>query len=321
MTHAGPRFRFAPTPSHALHLGNAVAALIGWAAARAAQGRFIVRVEDIDQGRARPHYIEGGLDALEWLGLDWDEGPRVGGPVGPYTQSERLDLYDQRLAQLAQARASYICTCSRAEIRSAQRAPHLHEGEERPYPGTCRPRPGDNGDRALSDDRGGARLHVNRLDAAAIVSWEDGWCGAQREDVRETCGDTLLGRPQRPTYQLAVVTDDIAMGITHVVRGEDLLGSTARQILLYRALGEATPSFAHHPLIVDENGTKLSKRDASLSIETWRDGDRAPGELLALLARALGLVGPDIARMVPQDWVELVGNQRPPWSNGQVARA
>jgi glutamyl-tRNA synthetase len=319
VTRTGPRFRFAPTPSHSLHLGNAVAALIGWASARAALGTFIVRVEDIDQGRARPRYIEGGLDALEWLGLDWDEGPRVGGALGPYLQSERLELYDQRLVELERSQRSYICTCSRADVRSAQRAPHLHEGAEQPYPGTCRPTPGVASAQRLSQDRGGARLHVEHLAAGAIVSWEDRWCGAQREDVRDTCGDALLGRAQSPTYQLAVVTDDIAMGITHVVRGRDLLNSTARQILLYRALGETPPAFGHHPLLVDEQGRKLSKRDASLSIDTWREGARSPGELLALLARGLGLVGASVNRMVAQDWVELMGNAELGWSNGQVA--
>ena len=318
MTLSGPRFRFAPTPSHSLHLGNAVAAMIGWAAARASNGTFIVRVEDIDAGRSRPEFIEGGLDALEWLGLDWDEGPRVGGAFGPYFQSERLELYDQRLLELESAGQSYICTCSRADIRAAQRAPHLDQTQETPYPGTCRPTSRTDGKPALAGDRGGIRLHVDRLGSEAIVTWDDRWRGRQREDVRSTCGDVLLGRVQRPTYQLAVVTDDIAMGITDVVGGEDLLGSTARQLLLYRALKADAPSFGHHPLLVDESGKKLSKRDAALAIDTYRSSSRSPERLLALVARGLGLVGSNVRSMTPGDWIDLLATSEIHWHQGQV---
>lgn len=318
MTSPGPRFRFAPTPSHALHLGNAAAALIGWATARASEGTFIVRVEDIDGGRSRPEFIEGGLDALEWLGLDWDEGPRAGGAYGPYLQSQRLELYDRRLLELEASGDTYACTCSRADIRAAQRAPHLHTGEEVPYPGTCRPPAGASTTGELAEDRGGMRLHIDRLGENAVVRWEDRWQGPQREDVRTTCGDVLLGRAHRPTYQLAVVTDDIAMKITDVVRGEDLLGSTARQLLLYRALGAEPPRFAHHPLLVDESGRKLSKRDGSISMDSHRAAGRAPGEILALLGRGLGLVSSQVRTMKPSDWIELLASDDLGWSSGPL---
>lgn len=318
MTSPEPRFRFAPTPSHSLHLGNAVAALIGWAAARAADGTFVVRIEDIDAGRSRPEYIEGGLNALEWLGLDWDEGPRVGGPLGPYVQSERLELYDQRLAELRTGDRSYPCVCSRADIRAAQRAPHLHRTEETPYPGTCRLKWMSGERQGLAPDRGGVRLHVERLGERAIVTWSDAWRGPQREDVRGTCGDVLLGRSQRPTYQLAVVTDDIAMKITHVVRGEDLLGSTARQVLLYRALGAREPVFAHHPLLLDDAGQKLSKRDAAISMDAYRERGAKPGELLALAGRGLGLVDARVRTMNPEDWIDMLANADLKWRSGPV---
>ena len=170
----------------------------------------------------------------------------------------------------------------------------------------------------LAKDRGGMRLHVDRLGEDAIVRWEDRWRGPQHEDVRATCGDVLLGRAQRPTYQLAVVTDDIAMKITDVVRGEDLLGSTARQILLYRALGAEPPRFAHHPLLVDESGRKLSKRDGSISMDNHRAAGRAPGEVLALLGRGLGLVSHQVRTMAPSDWIDLLANDVLGWASGPL---
>lgn len=286
------RFRFAPTPSRDLHVGNALAALFGWASARAAHGAFVLRIEDIDRTRCKPAYETAIYRDLSWLGVDWDEGPDVGGPYAPYRQSQRLERYDAILADLRARGLAYVCTCSRADIRAAQSAPHAG-GDELPYPGTCRDR-----DHTLPPDRGGIRFRVD----APLVDWTDGLLGARSEDIRTTSGDVLLGRPGQPTYQLAVVADDIAMHITDVVRGVDLIGSTARQIALHRALGAAPPRYLHHPLLLDGDDRKLSKRDAAIAIASLCTSD--PSKLVADLGRAIGLFGPDIAHATAADWVE-----------------
>ena len=315
----GRRFRYAPTPSRRLHVGNGLAALLGWAAARRAGAAFVLRVEDIDRARCREEYAAPLLEDLRWLGLDWDEGPDVGGPAGPYRQSERLACYDELVADLAARGLSYPCVCSRAEIRAAQSAPH-HAGlaGERPYPGTCRPpAAGTSAAPRVRRDRGGQRLAVAWLGDDAAVTWEDGWLGPAREDVRETCGDFLLGRPGVPTYQLAVVADDVAMGITDVVRGHDLVGSTARQILLHRALGATPPRFWHHPLIVDGDGRKLSKRDADLALTDLRLGGADPGRLISRLARSVGLPAPP--HLTPHELIALLDDAPRRWSDGPLA--
>ena len=315
------RFRYAPTPSRRLHVGNGLAALIGWAAARAARASFILRIEDIDRTRCRPEFEAQALADLRWLGLDWDEGPDVGGPCGPYRQSERLDRYDEAREGLASSGDAYACVCSRADVRAAQRAPHLQRqassqgGGEAPYPGTCRPAHDTTPPRQALSDRGGHRLRVGDS-AAGTVSWDDGWCGPQREDVSQTCGDFLLGRPGQPTYQLAVVVDDIEMGVTDVVRGNDLLDSTARQILLYRRLGAAAPRFWHHPLIVDDQGRKLSKRDDDLTLAALRDGGADPSRLRARLCASVGLGG-GRDRLEPSATIDLLAAPAS-WCDGRL---
>jgi len=300
-----PRFRFAPTPSRWLHLGNGLAALVGWGMARASGGAFVLRVEDIDRSRCRADFEDGALADLAWLGLDWDEGPDVGGPHGPYRQSERLRRYDAVAEALVADGLAYPCRCSRADVRAAASAPHHTDTHgELPYPGTCRPEGGVP--QPLLDDRGGVRLWVDRLGADACVTWRDGLLGELREDVRSTCGDFLLGRPGQPTYQLAVVADDRDMGITDVVRGRDLVGSTARQLVLHRVLAERDgaprePRFHHHPLVVDELGRKLSKRDDDIALRTLRRGGADPAPVIAALGRAIGLFPPSVARAHPRD--------------------
>ncbi|MGM0578747.1 MAG: tRNA glutamyl-Q(34) synthetase GluQRS [Myxococcota bacterium] len=314
-----PRFRYAPTPSRPLHLGNGLAALVGWAAARAAGGTFVLRVEDIDRTRCKPEFEEAVYRDLEWLGLDWDEGPDVGGPHAPYRQSERFERYEAAAEWLQARGLAYPCACSRAQVREAQRAPHLHEGGEIPYPGTCRPpEPGATPPAELRTDRGGRRLAVEHLGDEAVVRWHDAWQGGRVEDVRLTCGDFLLGRPGHPSYQLAVVIDDAAMDITDVVRGEDLLGSTARQILLHRVMGHAPPRFAHHPLVLDAQGRKLSKRDRDLTLTAMREDDADAGRLIARLAASVQLVPPDTARLEPRDLVHLLQQDPLSWSDGPL---
>ena len=289
--------------------------------ARRAGGDFILRVEDIDRQRCTLALERAALDDLQWLGIDWDEGPDVGGPRGPYRQSERTARYDALLEALSAAGRTYACSCSRADIRRAQRAPHLHQGGERPYPGTCR-----GAGRHLRADRGGYRLDVHGLGDEAVVRWEDACLGPQREDVRATSGDLLLGRPGAPTYHLAAVADDDAMGITHVVRGRDLAGSTARHVLLHRALagargGAAPPAlhYAHHPLLVAADGRKLSKRDGAAALSSLRAAGVSPARLRGALAAAVGWLPPQ-TRAASMDALLNAATPCPGWRDATLPR-
>ena len=293
------RGRFAPTPTGPLHLGNARTALLAWLSARARGGALVMRIEDADLLRVRPGIEQGILEELRWLGLDWDEGPDVGGPCAPYRQSERMERYAVALEQLREEGLAYPCFCSRAEIAAAALAPH-GPGDEGPrYPGACR----DLSRREV------ARLARKRMPswrfrvAPGPVSFEDRVRGAQSLDVAATSGDFVVMRADGvPAYQLAVVVDDAAMGISEVVRGEDLLSSTPRQLLLYRALGATPPSFAHVPLVVGPDGERLAKRHAALSLGDLRRRGADPRILVGLLAALSGL-GPPGGRAEPRGLV------------------
>jgi len=280
------RGRFAPSPTGRLHIGNARTALLSWLASRAAGGAYLMRVEDLDGPRVRPGLEARILEDLRWLGLDWDEGPDVGGAAGPYRQSERLPLYAAALERLRAARLVYPCFCSRAEIAAAGQAPHGPSDEGPRYPGTCAALSPDEVARRASRRRPAWRFRV----PPGRVSFEDGVHERQEVDVAEEVGDFVVARADGiPAYQLAVVVDDAAMGVTDVVRGDDLLPSTARQILLYRALGLAPPRFAHVPLVVGEDGARLAKRHGALSLAELRERGVDPRAVVALLAGASGL--------------------------------
>src|SRR5512142_14390 len=275
------RGRFAPSPTGPLHLGNARTALLSWLAARAAGGAYLMRVEDLDTPRVRPGAEERILAGLRWLGLDWDEGPDVGGPFAPYRQSERAALYAGALARLRAAGAAYPCFCSRAEVAAAALAPH-GPGDEGPrYPGTCRELPP-----AEVERRSRTRLPAWRFRVpAGSVSFRDGVQGDQARDVAAETGDFVVARADGiPAYQLAVVVDDAAMGVTEVVRGDDLLSSTARQLLLYGALGLPAPRFAHVPLVNGGDGSRLAKRHGAPSLADLRDRGADPRAVAGLLA-------------------------------------
>lgn len=277
------RGRFAPSPTGDLHLGSAASALIGWLFARRAGGVFVLRVEDIDTPRVRRGMQERQLDDLRYLGLDWDEGPDVGGPHAPYRQSERLALYDRALTMLSERGLTYYCDCSRADIARVASAPHA--GEEGPrYPGTCR----ELGMVERPWKRSPAvRLKVPDQD----VTLEDRLQGKVVENVQATVGDFVLKRGDGVhAYQLAVVVDDLDMGITEVVRGADLLGSTARQALLAELLGQRPPCFAHHAMVISSDGRRLAKRASGVSLRDWRAGGAPAARVLGTLASALGLV-------------------------------
>ncbi|MCA9682979.1 MAG: tRNA glutamyl-Q(34) synthetase GluQRS [Myxococcales bacterium] len=272
--------RYAPSPSGRLHLGNARTALLSWLQVRAAGGRWILRVEDLDPQRSKVEHERRQLEDLRWLGLDWDEGPDVGGPAGPYRQSERHELYAAALERLD----TYPCTCTRRELREAAVAPH---GAEPVYPGTCRAGP------SHPDRPAALRWRV----PAGEVCFVDRIMGRRCQDVAVEVGDVVLFRPgQHATdpgawaYQLAVVVDDAAMGVTEVLRGADLWESTPRQILLQRTLGLSTPGYAHAPLVLGPDGQKLNKRHGAPDLSALREAGVDPRRVIAALARSAGLL-------------------------------
>ena len=274
------RGRLAPSPTGYLHLGHARTFWRAQERARAAGGTLILRNEDLDRSRARPEFVTAMMEDLAWFGLSWAEGPDVGGPFGPYNQSERIPLYRTAFVRLQNSGTVYPCTCSREDIRQALQAPH--DGNEEPiYPGTCRPerRLGVTG----NSGRATAPPHVSwrfRVPDGDVISFHDAGCGPQRFVGGEDFGDFVIWRhDDLPSYQLAVVVDDAAMEISEVVRGSDLLISTARQILLYRALGLRPPQFFHCPLVTDENGKRLAKRHAALSLRALREQGCSPDQL------------------------------------------
>lgn len=269
MTHRG---RFAPSPTGRLHLGNVRSALLGWLWARAADGEFWLRIEDLDPDRSKPEFTDAIFQDLEWLGLTWD------GPV--WKQSERAPLYADALKTLASKGLAYRCWCSRAEVARAASAPHV--GEDGPvYPGTCRngaaPRPG----RAPS---------WRFATSPEVTSFHDAWCGDVSQDVSREVGDFVIQRIDGvASYQLAVVVDDALAGVTHVLRGEDLLTSTPRQLLLQRALGYAQPEYAHVPLMLSADGKRLAKRDGPSTVAGLRELGWSPERVIGELAGSCGL--------------------------------
>lgn len=280
------RGRYAPSPTGRQHLGNARTALLAWLQIRAGGGRFVLRIEDIDPQRAKRTFEDTVLADLRWLGLDWDEGPDVGGPHGPYRQSERGEHYAAALDRLA----TFRCSCTRRELRDAALAPH---GCEPVYPGTCVDGPADPS-RPLS-----LRWRAPPGTARA----DDTLVGTLEQDVASEIGDFVLRRGDGAwAYQLAVVVDDAAMGITHVLRGEDLWPSTPRQVWLARALGLPTPTWTHVPLVCGPGGEKLSKRDGVPDMASLREGGADPARVVAELARSCGLVQ-DAARVHPRELV------------------
>jgi glutamyl-tRNA synthetase len=249
----------------------------------------VLRVEDLDRPRVVAGAAEGIVEDLRWLGIDWDEGPDVGGPCGPYVQSARASLYEDALARLDAAARLYPCTCSRRDVLLASSAPHGDLGPV--YPGTCRAGPSRPG-------RPEALRFRMLAEPEAFVDRVHGRVAPSRGD------DFVVKRADGPyAYQLAVVVDDIAMGITEVVRGADLLTSTPWQIALHRALGREPPSFLHVPLVLGPDGERLAKREASAAIAEFRAAGVAAERIVGRLAHTLGLAGPDEACR-PADLVE-----------------
>lgn len=274
--------RFAPSPSGRIHLGNILCCLLAWLSARQKGGRVVLRIEDLDTARCPMRYADQMIGDLRWLGLDWDQGPECGGPDGPYFQSQRTALYRDALERFKSLGLVYPCFCTRAELHAAS-APHREDGLT-VYAGTCRDlSPAQREERARLRPPG-LRLRVPDQEACFV----DGHMGPCAENLARDCGDFLLQRSDGVfAYQLAVVVDDAAMGITEVVRGGDLLSSTPRQLYLYQLLGLTPPEFYHFPLLLAPDGRRLSKRDASAGLDSLR-GRVTAEELLGRLAQLAG---------------------------------
>jgi len=255
------RGRLAPTPTGDFHLGHARTFTAAWRRARDAGGTLVLRIEDLDPQRCKPEYVEGMLADFAWMGLDWDEGP--------FYQSARTGPYLAVWRRLRDAGLIYPCTRSRRELRDFAHAPHAEEeADETIYPSSWRPPPG--AEQAYEDPSGVTWRF--RVSEGEVITFSDVRKGEVSFTAGVDFGDFGIWRRDNvPAYELAVVADDIAMGITEVVRGEDLLLSTARQILLYRALGAVPPAWCHEPLVRDENGRRLAKRHAALSLRGFRE--------------------------------------------------
>ncbi|MCG8456086.1 MAG: tRNA glutamyl-Q(34) synthetase GluQRS [Holophagales bacterium] len=318
-----PRGRYAPTPSGWIHVGNARTALAAWLSIRSRGGTFVWRLEDLDPPRALDGAAEAAVEDLAWLGLDWDEGPSRGGPFEPYVQSERSEHYRSALRFLAEEEQLFPCRRSRKDLQELATAPHgayarsaaaggVSGGGLAPYPAAWRPktlRPGwldDFGDQGAGRSSDAAlRFRVSE----EPVRFVDRLQGEVVERVDLEVGDFVLQRRDGLfAYQLAVVVDDLLMGITEVVRGVDLLDSTARQIQLLEALAQplgTTPrmQWAHLPLVLDGDGEKLSKRHDALTLRSLRADGIAPERLVGYLAHTLGLLDrPQPCR--PEDLLE-----------------
>jgi glutamyl-tRNA synthetase len=274
------RGRLAPSPTGLLHLGHARTFWIAQQRAETHGGTLVLRNEDLDRSRSKPEFVAAMLEDLRWFGFQWHEGPDLGGPYAPYSQSQRLDSYRRAFEKLRAGGFIYPCLCSRQDVLRALQAPHA--GEEEPiYPGTCRP--GKNTGVQNKTAHINWRFQIPDGEAIALI---DGRSGPHEFIAGRDFGDFVIWRHDDLTsYQLAVVVDDAAMAITEVVRGEDLLKSTARQLLLYKALGLTPPKFYHCPLVTDEAGVRLAKRHAPLSLRNLRGKGLTPQMIRETWAR------------------------------------
>jgi len=281
MSEAAVIGRLAPSPTGAQHIGNARTYLIAWLSARRRGGRVVLRIEDIDSPRVKAGSDRQACEDLRWLGLDWDEGPIV--------QTERLPIHRAALDRLQERERVYPCTCSRADVERAASAPHAeHEGPV--YPGTCARRDVRAAE-TLGEQSYCWRFRMPRQTPAFV----DGFRGPTHLDLRAVGGDFVVWKasrsgiaPSTPAYQLAVVVDDAAQSVTEVVRGDDLVPSTPRQLLLYEALGLTPPTFVHVPLVVGPDGRRLAKRHGDTRLSSLRVVGVRPETLLGLLAWSCG---------------------------------
>ena len=285
--------RFAPSPTGYIHLGNVWIALLSYISTRQQKGTYVVRMEDIDLQRSKRELGEALLDDLEWLGFEWDEGPRIGGSESTYWQSERQEYYANILECLALEKLIYPCFCNRARLQSIASAPHVGEVVHR-YDGHCRYIDEEEVKALFAEKDPSLRLSIDSCD----IEFTDRWQGVQYIHLEGELDDYVLRRGDGMyAYNLAVVLDDIAMGITEVIRGDDLLDTTGQQIYLYKTLQQClhsknitVPSYGHAPLLIDSEGHRLSKRQKSITIRELRDNQWSANRILGELAIVGGLV-------------------------------
>ncbi len=274
----GYRGRLAPSPTGFLHIGHARTFWIAAQRARSQNGTLILRNEDLDPQRCRPQFVSAMIEDLKWLEIEWSEGPDCGGPSAPYSQSNRRSLYVEAWRRLRDAGAIYACTCSRKDVAQSAGAPNNEADDEPLYPGTCRKR----SDAMSYSSPAGVNWRF-RVPEGESIAFDDLHLGLKQYTAGKDFGDFLVWRRDDvPAYQLAVVVDDAAMRITEVVRGADLLKSTARQLLLFRALALEAPQYFHCDLVRDQQGVRLAKRHNSLSIRHLRDSGYTPEQVLAM---------------------------------------
>ena len=274
--------RLAPSPTGALHLGNVRTFAVAWLRARQRGGRLIMRIEDLDGPKIKRGATGAMIDHLRWLGFDWDEGPD---PPATYVQSRRAAVYARSIRQLAAASLLYPCVCSRREIAEAASAPH---GDAPLYPQLCRER--FSSWHAAWAEPGGAALRF-RVPAGARIGFCDGFVGPVAYGPDRLDDFVVVRKNGGASYQLAVVVDDAAMGVTEVVRGDDLLSSTASQLLLYRALGLPAPTFFHVPLVLGPDGRRLAKRHGDTRVALFREQGVSAERIVGWLAQTLGIEG------------------------------
>jgi glutamyl-tRNA synthetase len=274
------RCRFAPAPSGSIHVGNARSALFSWLTARHHGGAFVLRIEDTDATRVTEEAVKGVLEDLDWLGLGWDEGPDVGGPLGPYRQSERLDLYREMTRRLQDAGHAYRCWCTPDELEERRKAA-LARGEPPGYDGRCWTRPAEEVAAFEAERRPFAiRFHMPERDWAIddLVKGEIRWSS---QDLRDF---VIVRSDGSPVFLLAVAVDDMLMEITHVVRGDDLLSSAPRNAAVIGALGGTPPAYAHLPQVLGPDGKPLSKRHGATSVAAFREQGFLPEAMVNYLA-------------------------------------
>lgn len=297
--HRPPRGRLAPSPTGHLHLGNAWSFLLCWLAVRSAGGSLVLRMEDIDPERSRPHFAEDIMRDLAWLGLDWDEGPDVGGPFAPYTQAARRNRYAEVIDHLTGLGHTYPCYCTRKELKTMASAPHLEDVGPM-YPGTCL----GLGVAERREREAQGRRPTLRLHGEGDVRFEDLVHGEVQMGWAECGGDFPLRRSDGViAYQLAVAVDDMDQDISLVVRGADILPCTPRQLLLFRLLSAHAPQYAHVPLLLDHEGGRLAKRHQSCELRALREQGVSPKAIAGHLAHLAGLL-PICAAVTP---AELLG--------------
>ncbi len=279
------RGRYAPSPTGYLHIGNARTALAAWLHTRSQNGEFVLRIEDLDSQRSKPKYIEANITELRWLGVDWDEGPDVSGKYQPYIQSQRHDLYQTALEHLQDNHYLFECYLSRKDLQDIASAPHEKQSVY-----------GDT-ERKLNDQVKHQKKLEGKIPSLRFgvkpqtLQYTDLLQGKQFFSSVHDVGDFIVKRADGEwAYQLAVVVDDIAMNITEVVRGDDLLNSTASQLLLYKAFGATPPNFMHVPLLADETGQRMSKRKGSLTLSALKEKSVKAQRLIGLLAFSLGIL-------------------------------